>query len=131
MKLTSISKHSDLIEETRILDKIDKWNLHRKRIEFSKQSLNVSMFVPAKLVNGKWVVLDKPETCYLNEIECLEYETALSNLLFEDCSCDEKYRILTINCKTITLEYLKSLTIEDIVELEPILTATAKKQLGL
>lgn len=32
--------------------------------KFITQPLNLSMFIPAKLVNGKWEVLEEPEKGY-------------------------------------------------------------------
>lgn len=60
---------------------------------FLKQELNLSMFVPAKLVNGVWVVLEEPRDyeLYLLGIaetdeqanKCQEYQEAKERVLFE------------------------------------------------
>ena len=57
--LTSISKHSDWLDSIDIVI-LDKWNLHRKRVNFGKQPLAIYQFVPCKLIDGEWVVLEEP-----------------------------------------------------------------------
>lgn len=59
--LSSIAEHSDWLENSHLFPN-EKWELHRKRVEFGKQQLEKWMFVPSKLVDGVWVVLEEPNT---------------------------------------------------------------------
>lgn len=159
MKLTSISEHSDFLQSLHVADRL-KWHLLRIRIAFGRLDLNISMFVPAKLVDGEWVVLEEPKgkkccggiknDCYCRgylqyeEQELIEYQTALSNVLFEgfkienyenqDYSIKSENIILNVFCKQCKKNWflLKGIeTIENILKYNLTLTATAKKQLGL
>ena len=59
--LTSIVDHSDYLESY-YSNPIQKWDLHLRRKEFGKQPLAIWMFIPCKLVDGVWVVLEEPNT---------------------------------------------------------------------
>lgn len=58
-----------------------------KYANFLKQELNIGMFVPAKKVNGVWVVLEEPyndgenSQYFLSAME--EYQESKENVLFE------------------------------------------------
>ena len=147
MKLRSISDHSDLLEETKILDKIDKWKLHRLRVAFGRQILNISFFVPAKFVDGEGVVLELPifkGDSSSHWLDNQEYLLAKSNVLFEGFEIEQDSfnndpKELYIKKDKIKFGwnynntnwnfYFK--TIEDLLKYELTLTATAKKQIGL
>jgi len=59
-RLISISEHSDWLDNKGELNNYEKWYFHRKRVGFGKQPLELWMFVPCKLVEDVWVVLEEP-----------------------------------------------------------------------
>lgn len=142
--LKSISAHSDQIDELPINYK-DSWLMHRKYVEFCKQPLNLGMFVPAKLVDGVWVVFEEPKE-YKNWIEIQkhggyslchnsnEYQKALDRILFDGFEIKCHY-LVKGGVWLFLLKEIKNYIIEDIlkdfedVELE--LTPTAQKQIGI
>lgn len=153
--LKSISAHSDEIDELPINYK-DSWLMHRKYVEFCKQSLNLGMFVPAKIIDGGWVVLEEPfndgqnDQYYSSAME--EYQETKSRCLFEgwhykkDCMGFKKVYSsdFQINLDTLECEFyidgmhfedfkLKGNNIESLSnQLSGILlTQTAQKQIGL
>ena len=119
--------------------------------DFLEQPLNLGMFVPCKLVDGVWVVLEEPvktDRPVMNDfrIKALkEYQEAKDRVLFEGFKVertfvsdgtyfdhvDIDYLVLFkkynnsnwFNCSEIT--YLESLTMLDLT-----LTPTAQKQLS-
>ena len=121
--------------------------IFRKYAEFLSQTLDISMFIPAKFVDGQLVILEEPEPIHTygleppeyeyNDDEVQEYLLAKSNVLFEgfELITDEKNRqYFTYQGGNVFIDKcwaLRHETIEDIVELQPTLTATAKKQIGL
>ena len=144
MKLTSISEHSDLLQQL-VITMSERWYFHRKRVAFGRQTLNISMFIPAKLIDGEWVVLD--DVFYLkNETvthELLnEYEMAKSTVLFEGFEARKGKAIHLIefwindnflftynsSCKYFLMV---GSTVENLVTYNLTLTNTAKKQIGL
>lgn len=131
-----------------------KYNDCFRYADFLMQPLNISMFIPAKLIDGEWVVLIEPEketydltypydfNLYSEDIE--EYETAKSNILFEGFEIEQDSFINDSKELYIKKDKIKFgwnynntnwnfyfKTIEDLVKFKPTLTATAKKQLGL
>ena len=103
---------------------------------FLKQPLELWMFVPCKLVDGVWVVLEEPEK-YKNWINyeysgtdigfddeklCREYQQAKEKCLFEgfEGTILQLYNLIKLR-----------LNIEDLVCKKPLLTPTAQKQIGL
>lgn len=136
--LTSIAEHSDWLEEMPISMK-DCWELHRKRVEFGKQPLEIWQFVPCKLVDGVWVVLDSKKPFQDNYHE---YQEAKSRCIFEGWVLENtsKFTIwiekdgLSI-CFTdrgkINVNSHNEKTIEDLVKYNLELTASAIKELGL
>ena len=143
-KLKDIIDHSDWLVNERI-SIVEKWLLHRNRVAFGKQPLNISMFVPAKFVDGEWVVLEIPidiyyrpdygcqkfpQECYEHDLK--EYETAKSNVYFEGFVLIREHENYWIFMKDLyDYKFSKNKTIEDLVKYEPTLTTTAKKQIGL
>lgn len=130
--LTSISKHSDWLDSIDILI-LDKWNLHRKRVNFGKQPLAVYQFVPCKLVDGKWVVLEEPcAGMYGYDHVYKEYQKALDKVLFEGCVLMDGW-CLKLPCGYLlgSEESLNFRTIEDLVTYNLPLTKTALKEIGL
>jgi len=144
--LTSISKHSDWLDSIDIV-LLYKWNLHRRRVEFGKQPLAIYQFVPCKLVDGEWVVLEEPK----NMADAIldgdkgkewaekrnEYKEALDKVLFEGFEIIDKGNFYFIERKE-TIIYLRVLkkntksTIENLLQFNNVpLTKTALKEIGL
>lgn len=158
--LTSISKHSDWLDSIDIVI-LYKWNLHRKRVNFGKQPLAIYQFVPCKLVDGEWVVLEEPlnykkwESKRLNTPYDLDlskyekYQEALDKVLFEGIEViienkeEEKFFVTIAKEKTWILcswfyingtvkENNRNITtIEDLAPYNLPLTKTALKDIGL
>ena len=140
-KLTSISDHSDWLQQL-VITISERWYYHRKRVEFGKQPLNISMFIPAKLVDVKWVVLITPtedNPIYWSQ----EYLLAQSNVLFEgfEVKTHSLYSVSIVDKDNVLHPFWEKdnewilskgiFTIEDLVRFKPTLTTTAKKQIGL
>lgn len=106
--------------------------------KFLKQPLELWMFVPCKLVDGVWVVLEEP---YIYKItaktgtskEEIEWVKAKERCLFKGFEIEKKadWHIVKLNDNPVWVSWNKSKTIEDLVTYEPLLTATAQKQIGL
>jgi len=130
--LTSIAKHSDWLETTEYWYN-KRWQLHRKRVLFGKQPLEIWQFVPCKLVDGVWAVLEEPNK-YTSNLEINdEYQQAKDRCLFEGFEYD-KYGFSVLKNKKgcgFDEEYMTEHTIEDLVKYNLELTKTAQKQLGL
>ncbi len=107
---------------------------------FLKQKLEIWMFVPCKLVNGTWVVLEEPKySDYEGRTDMRrnadfdkimqEYQEAKERILFEDF---EMFRGKPYNNK---LQRCYSVddwwTIEHIIYWRLELTKTAQKQIGI
>lgn len=115
---------------------------------FLSQKLELWMFIPCKLVDGVWVVLEEPDpTNWQNLVEFR------GRIIYRDCEYQEaKDRVLFVgfeitlngNCiicmsnESTSLDYSKSvnlfsglLTIEDLVKYNLELTDSAKRQLGI
>ena len=133
-----------------------KLRLIEKYANFLSQPLNISMFIPAKLVDGEWVVLQKPVfkgDSSSHWLDNQEYLLVLSNVLFEGFELNQKNiskleNIICITKKNIQLTFFNKeksvfldeldtnktkeiLSIEHIVKYNLTLTTTAKKQIGL
>jgi len=147
-KLIPIQEHSDWLASQKGLLSPNAWHLHRKRVNFGKQPLEIWQFVPCKLLNGIWVVLEFPikekyydeyhefqEEHYYSDI--LEYQQAKERCLFEGFEIRDKgnfyfieqehsciwYRVLKYNTKS---------TIENLLIFKAVkLTPTAQKQIGI
>ena len=117
MKLISITEHSDWLFNQHISTD-EKWSLHRQRVDFGKQPLELWMFVPCS-VDGD--VIPEP---YNDEqhviIQHLEYAEAKEKILFvwQD----------GFDYKGICEMFID---LEDIIDFDFELTQTAIKQLGL
>lgn len=122
---------------------------------FLKQPLELLMFVPCKLVDGVWVVFEKPKPCdcmgYIEdcggcEFTNIEYQEAKSRCLFEEFEIKERksygmsfkyiqngsFIMYCFNRTTNRFEEnIKLKNIEDLVKYELELTPTALKQIGL
>lgn len=113
----------------------------RQYAKFLKQLLELCMFVPCKLVDGVWVVLEEPKEKDfwesmprrngkrawnthrdLFEIALREYQQAKEKCLFEgyDGSIEQLKDLINLN-----------LTIENMVKYNLELTPTAQKQIGI
>jgi hypothetical protein len=127
----------------------EKWSLHRKRVCFGRQPLELWMFVSCKLINGIWIPLSNEleEGMTFSEIEIAnkEYQEAKKLCLFKGFeiviktlnkvdyklvqnkdtyvyfNCDIEQSWLKVNDYTI---------IDDLAFYSPKLTTTAKEQLG-
>lgn len=114
--------------------------------DFLKQPLNLSMFVPCKEADGKWVVLEEPkqlsdkdsEVYYSStDEEMKEYQQAKERVLFEGFEWqkpNEEYSEGSLICTDKWVCYdssLKYRCIESLIEYQPTLTPNAIKQLGL
>lgn len=122
-----------------------------KYAEFLRLPLNISMFIPCKLVDGKWIVLEKPNfvgSRKSNVAYCDEYQESQSRVLFEGFELiNEDKTYIYLKSKDIKIIYEKSdrlfiietsdeftqyaSAIEDLVEYNLTLTPTAIKQTGL
>lgn len=154
--LTSLSDHSDYLSASTYSDS-ERWQLHRKRVEFGKQPLELWQFVPCKLVAGVWVVLEEPKSDYEptdfwnagevdekhNELYG-EYQEAKDRVLFEGFEIKDFETYKTIKLKDFDFNILWNKgcelgwylsigikTIEDISKYNLQLTKTTKKTLEL
>lgn len=116
---------------------------------FLSQPLNISMFIPCKLVDSVWVVLpmhifsdnpNKSMSKMYNEHPLVkEYQEAKERVLFEGFNVDLNGTcIICISNENTSLDYSKSVNlfsglsiIEDLVKYNLTLTLTAKKQIEL
>ncbi len=109
---------------------------------FLKQPLNLGMFVPCKLVDGVWVVLEEPifttDSAITELSKVKEYQEAKSNRLFEIESYTKnrikstswyEYRFTFTNGKYFDFEEDTVYILERLCEFEPTLTPTAQKQI--
>lgn len=112
---------------------------------FLEQELNLGMFVPAKFVNGEWVILEVPKWVSPEGIKWKEYEKeyqeAKDRVIFNvhlmkgeanhlrEIWNDEKY-LFTYNEST-KLFLTAGSTIESLVKYNLFLTESAKKQIGI
>lgn len=132
-ELTSIAKHSDWLDNQSMTVE-EKWNCHRKRVEFGKQPLEIWQFVPCKLVDGVWVVLEDCD-CVSDNGCCVkrnEYQQGKSLCLFEGFELiDEKQNTWIFKFKNETWFIQKDETIEFLTDMEITLTPASEKQIGL
>jgi len=111
---------------------------HENYANFLKQPLSIEMFVPCKLVDGVWVVLEEPNINNYcpNTIDSQnycddkkEYQQAKERCLFEGFTFEHtsvvKYENYVFSIKDKTIENLIR------IYCYPKLTATALKQIGL
>ena len=88
MNLMSSVKYGKFVEAKNIPDYEYRY-LRNKYDEFLEQPLEIWQFVPCKLVDGVWVVLEKPQTEFkslkgsVGDDSLKEYEQAKSLCLFE------------------------------------------------
>jgi len=115
--------------------------------KFIKQPLELWMFVPCKLVDGVWVVLEEPKNDYylggrggIDAVKLLQYEQKLSEYqqakercLFEGWNIIDKIEItICIENESKHRLFLPNcMTIEDIIYTDMQLTQKAIKQLSL
>lgn len=161
-KLISMTDFVFKITET-ILDEsiteIEKLYKLKNFANFIIQKLEISMFVPCKLVDGVWVVLEdtyskKPDrNDYFNDQEgnlelyqhninlWKEYQEAKESVLFEGfevkkfktgtCYLDFADGNLLVTNQFVKYDFKNFKTVEDLVKHNLELTASAKKQLGI
>jgi len=126
---------------------------------FLEQPLELWMFVPCKLIDGFWVVLEEPEpihTCGLepddyeyNDDEAIEYRQAKERCLFEGFEFTETHmKGIDSNLNLFVFPYANNrfgltkkqeafmtwfqlFTIEDLVQCDLQITPTAQKQIGI
>lgn len=115
--------------------------LRDKFDDFLKQPLELWMFVPCKLVDGVWAVLEEPDADYymkVTEKDLKEYQEAKDRVLFKGFEIDydrivknneiriqfNDYSTYLNNSKTVIS------TIEHLVKHNLELTPTALKQIG-
>lgn len=108
---------------------------------FLKQILELWMFVPCKLVDGVWVVLEEPvytepSNSYYNADYVKEYQKTKERCLFKDveyvgAKLPNHFSIIRINKSLSTINYPKfwnsGVTIESLIPYNLNLTETAKK----
>ena len=68
----------------------------RSYAKFLKQPLTLGMFVPAKLVNDEWVVLEKPDCSFEDmtigeHVQLIEYQETKERVLFEEFEIVDLY----------------------------------------
>lgn len=141
--LKSIAEHSDWLEDKGNLNDSEKWLLHRKRVIFGKQPLELWQFVPCD-EDGN--VLEEPEPIHTyglepcdyeyDDNEILKYQQAEERCLFEGFTFKEEtkdtYFLLKEGIYTFALTKLRPRLIESLVGMDKLtLTQTAIKQLGL
>jgi len=88
---------------------------------FLNQTLNISMFIPAKLVDGEWVVLEHPNcikekrTAQFYNDKMDEYQQAKENVIFEGFEILDGFKNIIIDRdkKQIFLKYFD--IIEDLI----------------
>lgn len=147
--LTSIAEHSDWLETTEYWYN-KRWLLHRKRVEFGKQPLAIWQFVPCKLVDGVWIVLESyykdgleyfdgiyPEQLKQAKSRCIfeGFEITYTDVFVKTISKGRERNCFKINFKSknvfIHRDRIVVDTIEDLVKYNLELTASAIKELGL
>lgn len=106
---------------------------HKNYATFLKQPLEIWQFVPCKLINGVWVVLEEPifeELLPMNEMDKIyeEYQQAKSLCLFEGFELDSFGYAYN---GEIRIAFPSSDTIESYSDYRFKLTPTAEKQIGL
>lgn len=124
--LTLITEHSDCLSASTYSDS-EKWQLHRLRVKFGKQPLELWMFVPCD-EDGN--VLEEP---LHDDFYYWEYKKGEERCLFEGNFTylkQKDYYIIYLNESTIYLSWNKSKIIEDIISFDIQLTQTAIKKLG-
>jgi len=152
MKLTDITEHSDFIHNLPLMTMSQRWNLHRVRVNFGKQPLELWMFVP---VGEDGNVLEEPVysvccgRCINGLDECisdamLEFQQAKERCLFDGFEIiDVTQNFKIINNTMLDCKFSASMinnswminsidkTIECLIKYNLKLTPTALKQLGL
>lgn len=138
--LTSIAEHSEYLSASTYSDS-EKWQLHRLRVKFGKQPLEIWQFIPCKLVDGVWILLetpDKKEEWFRDTYDNgwwgdfikykNEYQQAKDRCLFEgDFDICSKRNLIRFNNIMQPLEGLGN--IENLVKYNLQLTKTAIKQI--
>jgi hypothetical protein len=134
---------------------------HRNYANFLRQPLSIEMFIPCKLVDGVWVVLEEPikritvfnyeggSSPDFHPIDIEEYQEVKERCLFKGFEYKKEIRnsggnythFLKNNDFEIYIQWggfyvsgkneNKIETIEGLVKYKPKLTATAQKQIGL
>lgn len=148
MKLTSIQEHSDDLNNRPYTDMSERWYLHRQRVKFGRQKLELWMFVPCKFVDGVWVVLEEPKWVSPEGVKwedfVKEYQEAKERILFEGFEVNtaktSSHTYRKVRSKSVTVSYYNDVslwsfedklkTIEDLVKYNLVLTPTAQKQIS-
>ncbi|RUT68668.1 hypothetical protein D0817_20115 [Flavobacterium cupreum] len=119
--------------------------------QFLSQKVTLGIFVPAKLVNGEWVVLTEPKgiKCCAgisNDCDCrgdlqydseeiYEYQEAKESVLFEGFAfnrdSEDYYFLVRDECYMTLIRKNHNDDIESLIGRDYNLTATAQKQIGL
>lgn len=134
------------------------WNVIFSYAQFLKQKLELWMFVPCKLVDGVWVVLDDPNILEFkiewikypfkfSEESKKEYQEAKDRVLFDGFEIARSVKSVIMVSNGIPVHFCnetkeikeenKNFTIEDLLKRnesynnEITLTPTAQKQIGL
>jgi len=139
---------SDMVKDMLAIDAIQ-WKMVGDYAKFIIQLLEIWMFIPCKLVDGVWVVLEEPyndgmnDQYYLSALE--EYQQAKERCLFdgfevvkENFIHNTKHHYIELNKTKIMWNfndkwelYNEFKTIENLVKYNPTLTQTAQKQLSI
>jgi hypothetical protein len=117
-----------------------KFGMVCKYANFINQQLNISQFVPAIFVGGKWEVLEMPSKenqpvwleDELNQLE--QYQQAKDKVLFEGFECDKDFSNVIKNKDrdfALAISLLHKGTIQDLIKYNPTLTAKGLKDSGL
>jgi len=145
MKLISMTEFVLLNSEIHytIQSESEFYNVVINYANFLSQKLELWMFVPCKLVDGVWVVLEEPfndgenDQYYSSAMQ--EYQEVKERCLFELESFTKniikstywnEYRFTFTNGKYFDFEDDTVYNVERLCELEPTLTQTAQKQLS-
>lgn len=110
---------------------------HKNYATFLKQPLEIWMFIPCKLVDGNWVVLEEPifeELLPMNEMDEIyeEYQQAKSLCLFEGFEfVEDNQNTWVFKFKNETWFIQKDENVEFLTDMEITLTPAAEKQIGL
>lgn len=99
---------------------------------FLKQTLELWMLVPCKLVDGVWVVLKKPVFHGRNIEEVAIFQKAKERVLFEGIFTAKKiddYYLIMDEEKPIWASWNNNKTIEDLLPYKLILTPAGEKEL--
>jgi len=136
--LISIAEHSDYLHHLTLMSMSERWDLHRKRINFGRQSIELWMFVPCDF-DGNVLELPGSAPIYTHSKEyIIKWKEAKDRCLFEGIEYvkakkEGHYSFLRIaNLSEINYPALwRGHTVEDLIKYNLKFTTTALQLLGL